>query len=348
MILIDRVDEIVRNNDPVGFETLFGVYLGDTGGYTPATMEPEVRRANEDVINSLPLYSFPAITAPSDVRQAFLWRFARKQNGGKNPTVFYQITGSCVGNGGGQAVAYRSAVDIAVGDQERWQFPPFYLYPYGRSRAYMGAFTRGSGSLGSTMAKALAQDGIFAASEPGLPTHEDDGGITWGRSTELGWSLIRDGSELHTKYRELAARHKCQTSQPLTDVAQARSVIRDRLGTLTIASTWGGLNQCPLEGPQGNQRRMNRRSGRWPHQMSVIGWEDHPTLGEIYFVLNSWGLNAHGTVKINGDLFTDDSLAPAGGFWIKADEFDWICQNGEVYPFFDWDGYPATAESMLA
>lgn len=347
MILIDRVDEIVHNNDPVGFETLFGVFLENPEGYTSAAMEPELRRANEDVINSLPLYEYPAITAPAGLKQVHLWRFTRKLNGGKNPTVFYQQTGSCVGNGGGQAMIYRSAVDIAVGDPEAWKNPLFYLYPYGRSRAYMGARMRGSGSFGSTMAKALSQDGIFAASEPELPAYENDGGITWGRSTELAWSLIRDGSELQTKYRELAARHKCQTSQPIKDIAQARSVIRDRLGTLTIASTWGGLMQCPLEGPQGYRRRMNRRSGRWPHQMCVIAWEDHPTLGEIYYVFNSWSEKAHGTITVNGELVADDSLAPAGGFWIKADELAWICRNGEVYPFFDYDGYPAEA-ALLA
>jgi len=64
------------------------------------------------------------------------------------------------------------------------------------------------------------------------------------------------------------------------------------------------LMQCPVE----HDRLMNRRRGTWMHQMSIHGWEDHPQLGEIWYVLNQWGLNAHGTCP---------SGAPRGGFWIR-------------------------------
>ena len=348
MLLTDfNIQEKIRNNDPSLFETLFGLKLFDPKGYKPAQMAPEEKRCSEDIINQMPKYQIPDVQAPISVKKVHLFRFTKKLNKGKNLVSFYQKTGSCVGNGGGQAGMYRNAADIAVGDREKFVYPPFYLYTYGRSRFYMGAFTKGSGSTGSAMAKAMREDGMFGAFEAGLPEFSglDNGdGVTWGGGTELAWSLITNGSALQAKWKDVAAKHKFETAQPLQTIDEARSVFRDRLGSLTIASNWGGMMQVPLQGSPGNQRRISKRSGNWAHQMSVIAWEDNPEFGELYYVLNSWSPTAHGLITLNGDQVADDSGAPAGGFWIKAAELAWIIRTGEVYPFYDYQGYPAESE----
>lgn len=348
MILSETdIQEKIRNGDPSLFDTLFGLKMFDAAGYAPAQMDDQERKASEDIINSLPKYSMPDLKAVPTVKKVYLFRFTKKLNKGKNLTAFYQQTGSCVGNGGGQGGAYRGAADIIVGDKEKFVYPLFYLYTYGRSRFYMGARRRGSGSTGSAMAKAMSDDGMFGAYEPGLPEFEgmnDGSGLTWGASTETAWSLIADGSELHTKYKDLARKYTFETSAPLTTIDEARSVLRDRLGSLTIASSWGGSMECPLLGSEGNRRRVNSRRGIWNHQMCVIAWEEHPDLGELYFVLNSWSPTAHGFITLNGERVADDSGAPAGGFWIRAADLEWIIKTGEVYPLYDHKGYPVDSE----
>ena len=60
-------------------------------------------------------------------KQAFLWDFTKAANGGKHYRTFFQKTGSCVGNGGGQAVWYLSAMEvIRLGDREQVLLP-FYF-----------------------------------------------------------------------------------------------------------------------------------------------------------------------------------------------------------------------------
>ena len=97
---------------------------------------------------------------------------------------------------------------------------------------------------------------------------------------------------------------------------------------VTIASDWGGRMRCPVvEGVLLNERRTT-----WMHQMVVVGWQDHPKLGELFYVLNSWGDSAHGD---------DPAGGPPGGFWVKAREIDYITAQGDSWAFSQFNGFPA-------
>ena len=76
---------------------------------------------------------------------------------------------------------------------------------------------------------------------------------------------------------------------------------------------------------------LNRRSGSWSHQMSVIGWMLHQVLGDLYYIWNSWAEDAHGICPTG---------APPGGFWVQTRDMDDITSQDDSYVYSQYDGYP--------
>lgn len=99
---------------------------------------------------------------------------------------------------------------------------------------------------------------------------------------------------------------------------------------MTCASNWGGMMEPPIKGKPAII--LNKRVTQWGHQMSCLGWAFHPEFKDIFWIQNSWGCS-HGTSPGNYQ-------EPAGGFWIQAKEFDWICKDGEVFSLSNFAGFP--------
>ncbi len=115
-----------------------------------------------------------------------------------------------------------------------------------------------------------------------------------------------------------------RTAAKLNNSGEVRQAIAN-LFPVTCASMFGH-NPKVVDGVL-----MGIKGPRWSHQMSIHAYWDHPKLGLIFFLMNQWGLNAHGT---------DPAGGPRGGVWIYAKDVDWICQD-EVYAFSQFNGYPA-------
>lgn len=261
-----------------------------------------------------------------DSNRCVLWDCSKAINKGEHFTVFYQKTGSCVGNGGGQAVWYLSAVEVVRRGDPEQVLLPFYLLPYGRSRFYMGDRGPGEGSTGSAFAKAIREDGIIPANTEGLPQPTNEGGITWGSSVEMKWS---NGAAIEEKWLAMSRKHPVKTTAQCRSAADVRAALQNYY-PCTIASNWGGRMQCQVTGTPAVL--LNERAGTWNHQMCIIGWQKHPELGDLYYILNSWGVNAHGKPP-------DD--APPGGFWVREREIEYIVRQEETYAFSQFDGFPA-------
>lgn len=238
----------------------------------------------------------------------------------------HQITGSCVGAGGGNALFTLSAVEVVrLGDPERIVIP-FWLLPYGKSRQRAGMRGRGEGSMGATFAEAVRQDGVLDANGDGLPKFSRDDGLVWGKSVELEWS---DGAAIGEKWLSESRRHLVRTTAQCRTADDVRAAIVNGY-PCTCASNWGG-QMSP--GTSGNPAvLLNRRSGSWSHQMSVQAWWQHPSLGEIFWIHNQWGVNTHGKCP---------SGAPGGGFWIAKSDMQSICDADEVFAFSGFDGFPS-------
>jgi hypothetical protein len=292
----------------------------------------EQSRQVEEVVEETPRLEIEGRSRSQDpgVKAAYLFELW------KHPTVnkalgfdypgTHQLTGSCVGAGGGNALASLIFADVLKrGDPEQCVVP-FWLLPYGRSRFYLGDRGKGEGSTGSTFAKAVNEDGTLDATQKGLPEFKNTDGLIWGSSVEYSWS---DGDAQQTMdLLPQSKKHLVKSVAKCKDHNDVREAIINGY-PVTIASGWGGLMKCPTEGDP--PVLLSKRTGSWSHQMSVQAWWDHPTLGEIFWIHNQWGLETHGRCP---------SGAPGGGFWVKKAEIDWICRD-EAYAFSQFDGFPA-------
>jgi len=89
------------------YDLLGTIQEGDfvDGGWIPPEQRPQVMSsAHEMIMSDMP--SFDIIGPQADVEKLVLWDFSKAVNGGSHFKTFYQQTGSCVGNAGGQAVWY--------------------------------------------------------------------------------------------------------------------------------------------------------------------------------------------------------------------------------------------------
>ena len=93
-------------------------------GYTGAPID-------DPFLNAMP--EFKIIGYEEDKKQAFLWDFSLQANGGKHFLAFRQETGSCVGNGLGQAIWYLSAVEVFRLKDPEAVLLPFWLLPYSQT-----------------------------------------------------------------------------------------------------------------------------------------------------------------------------------------------------------------------
>jgi hypothetical protein len=250
-------------------------------------------------------------------------------------TGVHQLTGSCVGAGGGNCWFTLGCMDVIKRSDAEAPLLPFWLLPYGRSRFYLGDRGPGEGSTGSTFAKAAREDGVVPADpkhSPGLPPFTRDDGFVWGRSVEMKWS---DGDNSDTMALLPASRkHLVQTTAQCRSASDVREAIVNGY-PCTCASMYAH-NGGRVQGTGKNAVLLASRSGSWAHQMSLLAWWMHPEFGELFWLMNQWGLRAHGQ---------DPAGGPAGGVWIKASDVDWICRD-EVFAFSQFGGFPAPAKPL--
>lgn len=325
MIAWSILDGMVRANDPSAMRW-FGALLERTT-YLPAQRTAAQNEANQQIIAAMPKFAISGWEA-ADVDKACLWEPVVKKLG-HHWTPMFQETGSCVCQGGQTAVAYTMAVEAwENGESEEVKYPVFAFVAYGRSRHYMGARSQGEGSFGSAMARAVKDDGIVDPSFAGLPPWKElNGGLTIGKAKELEWSYIPDAVDKFDPFQANAKLHPIKTVAQCKTANEVAAALRNGYGC-TCASMWGGQMTCQVVSDP--PVLMNKRVTSWAHQMAIIGWWEHPKLGEIFYVQNSWG-NPHGN---------DPAGGPPGGFWVSKADIDWICQD-EVFAFSSFDGFPA-------
>jgi hypothetical protein len=305
--------------------------IWDFGWIAPDLRSTEESRADQQAKASLAPFVLQGKNRYGEERKAFLWEcwkhpdaVAQMKFGKVYPGV-HQITGSCVGAGGCNYLYSLACVEMIRLGEPELAVVPFWLLPYGRSRYYLGDRGPGEGSLGSTFAKAVLEDGYIEADRDGLPTYTSDDGLIWGRNVELSWS---DGDEKKTlDLLPHSRKHLVKTCAQIRNADDAREAIVGGF-PFGFCGDWGGLMECPVtEGVL-----LNRRAGSWNHQQSCHGWWDHPKLGEIFYILNQWGLRTHGICPTG---------APPGGYWIKKNEMEYQCRNGECFVPSQFNGFPA-------
>lgn len=306
------------------------VAKGEQGYWDFGYVRPEDRTAEEvkadqiarqSILSSLPIRSWQL-----DEPRYALWQCAKRVTGSFLKYI-RQITGSCVGAGGGNMLKTLIFVEIDQGDMEEY-LDIWWLYTYGKSRQRGGLRGRGEGSFGSAWAEAITKDGIFAAKNgQGLPDFKDEKGwqvLT--QSLEMQWS---DGAAIPDWANQLAKEHLVKKVAKINNANELAAAIRNGYPA-TQASMFGIRDMVP--NPVGDPPvRLATWDGSWAHQTYFDEVWDHPSHGLIFRYGNNWGADAHGTPTAG---------EPAGGFYIKADTVDRICRGNEVFAFSMWDGFP--------
>lgn len=265
-------------------------------------------RAEEEKTNLTSLWSHPMVT------QALGYAY---------PGI-HQLTGSCVGAGGGNVAATMNYVETCKNGEPDKVIRPFFPYTYGCSRKRMGEDGPGEGSLGSAWAEAAKQDGVIDdLSHSELPKPQNSDGLVWGERVEMSWSA--GGRAPCTEWIEQGRKHLVRTVSELKNAQQVWEAISNGY-PVTEASMYG------FDAKIEDGVLIGRRGPRWGHQMSFHAVWKHPKFGRLFWCQNQWGLNAHGRCPTG---------MPGGGVWILEKDVEWICQSdGEVYAFSQYDGYP--------
>lgn len=254
-----------------------------------------------------------------------LWEHARQINNGQHFPTVRQLVGDCVAAGACQALRYAQAVDIATGRMPANQWRDLdipWIYGISRTAEDLGArrLGRSDGSIGRWAALGVQRYGVLAADAQGVPQYTAERSRTWGYD---GPPAVHHWQAITARVRDIAQ---------VTTYEQARDALANGY-PITIASTVGFRMQPVVR----DGRHWGQRSGRWAHQMCLIGIDDTARSpfdrrqGAAY-CLNSWGPTAHGNPA-------DD--APPGGFWIDRTTIEQILRAGDSYALSNFDGFPA-------
>lgn len=251
-------------------------------------------------------------------KRVCLWDADKIVNGGKHLPTFRQEIGDCVQAGAMQAMHRLMTSQIVLGGSGEEFKPIFgpYHYACGRNAPECGNGRMGrdpSGSTGAWQAVALKLYGVLAQA-PDLPEYSARVVTEWATKMPA------------RQYIERGQSHK------VGSIALMRSAddVRDANCNgypVTIASDAGFQMKPSVK----DGRLVNRRVTRWNHQMCIIAY-DGSGATEYYYVLNSWGPDAHGVPP-------DD--APPGGFWITREDVEYIVRQGDSYALSQFDGFPA-------
>ena len=292
------------------------------GWIQPEDRTPYQIELDQQIQARMPVFAISGKYDEPTNKQALLYKFI------KDHKPFYQQTGSCVGCGLGMALWCLESVEVHQLGQLEDPICPFWLLPYGKSREIGGLLGRGEGSFGSAAIEAIQKFGVLPSNHPDVPQAKvTDDSLVWGEKAELDWS---DGQKISDKFLSPAKKHLVKSSARLHNWQDCKASLINGY-PITCASNWGGKMNPPI---QGNPAiLLNTRVTTWGHQMSCLGWADHPEFGDIFWIQNSWG-KSHGTSP-------GHYQEPAGGFWIKANEMDWICKTGEVFSLSNFAGFPA-------
>ena len=249
---------------------------------------------------------------------------------------FHQLTGSCVGAGGGQALFTLIAVQRTIAASPTIAKLPYWPLNYGRSRALAGMRGRGEGSMGSFFAKAC-QEGVVDALNPDakqFATFQMNDGLVITSQEEMNWS---DGnSNLVMQNVPLAKFHPLGTASELTSVQDIKACILNGYPCTFACDRYIGHGSV-----KGSTDDTKGVFGKWDsnggHQQSVHDYWEHPDFGPSYLVLNNWPASSYPTLPNQ----------PVCSTWVlEADVQAAFNYHSEVYGLSHLNWFPAQPDIL--
>jgi hypothetical protein len=249
---------------------------------------------------------------------ALLWKYVERFTGNYN--VRAQAIGDCVSFGVAAAVDAVKATEICVnGDLEEWVAETATEPIYAASRVEIGRGELGTsdGSYGAWGARAAKEIGTLVRIQyPNCDLRRYSGQ----RAKQWGNPGKGVPDDLELTMRE----HPIRTVSLVTTYEEVRDAISNGYA-VTIASACGFMTTRDREG-------FLKPSGKWPHQMAIIGVDDDYRRPGV-LVVNSWGRH-----WVDGPKRHDQ---PDGTFWCDADVLEQkILREQDSWVFGDYEGFP--------
>lgn len=242
---------------------------------------------------------------------------------------FHQLTGSCVGAGGGQAVQTLISVQRLIADTPTKAFLYWWPFNYGRCRYNEGDRGQGEGAMGSSFADDVAKEGVIASTEPGLPQFKNSDGLILTSKLELQWS--DGGSNLVTAFLPQAKVHPVGNSAICQNSQDIKKAILNGYPVTFACDDY--IGDASVQGSGPDAAVVGYWNGRGGHQQSVHGYWENPTLGPLYWVQNNWP----------GSTYPSDPAGgPICGCWVKEAKVDAAFRlDAEVYALSHLNWFPS-------
>lgn len=244
----------------------------------------------------------------------------------------HQLTGSCVWAGGTNAVFSSIAAQRMASDNPIKAFLPFTLHNYAMSRHYMGDDGQGEGSMGSTFAKSLTDDGIrdWQGGKDNMPSYTDNDGVSVTSSDEMKWSSYRN--PLLKSVLEVSKPHTFGSAAVCKTAQDVKAMVCNGYGVTFACNNY--IGHARVQGSGANACVVGYWDTYGPHQQSVHAFWEHPDLGPIYWSQNNWP----------GSTYPKDPAGgPVCGCWVTEKNLDNAMRNldAEVFGLSHLNWFPA-------
>jgi hypothetical protein len=243
---------------------------------------------------------------------------------GQDTQNYPQQIGDCTSFGAKNAMEYLQCTRIILDGQNEEFYSIYPPYFYGCSRVFIGqGQISGDGSLGVWTQAAAKQYGVLAASTPNCPLYSGQIASSWGSN----------GPD--QQFIPVAKKNPVQTTAKITTQEDAASALYHGY-PITVCSNQGFSYDVDSQG-------FHVAQGTWGHCMTLIGYEDHPTFGLYFIILNSWG-------DMFGHLtdFTSGEALPIGVIRAHGDVVDSMLKadGGDSFAYSSFEGFPGNGTQI--
>lgn len=274
----------------------------------------EAKKAHALIAGSLPKFAIKDPIKDYKGQRRMLWEYTRKVLGQDTPNYAQEI-GDCTSFGGKNVMEYLQCVQIAGGAAQKFK-PVFPPYIYGCERVYIGqGQIRGDGGMGAWVQDSVKKYGVLFSDTAGCPQYSGSVASQWGNNGPPQ-ALVTEGSKYLVK-----------TTAQITTAADCANALLNGY-PVAVCSDWGFTMTADSQG-------FMQPRGTWGHCMTLIGFEDHPTYGLYFIMLNSWG-----DVFTHLTDFTSNQPLPIGILRVHADPINSMLAEGDSYCYSAFDGFP--------
>lgn len=315
---------------------------GPLGWITPALRTQDQNDAHAAAVAAMPAFAVPGFVEPPVGTKIMLSDFWTKPEVVADcgytfdRSPFHQLTGSCVGAGGGNALWTLIAVQRMLSSDATKAILPFWPFSYGRCRYLEGDRGQGEGAMGSSFASQVHKEGVLDVNEAGLPAFQNTDGLTLTSHQEMQWS--DGGSSLVTHYLPAAKQYPLGTAAPVNSPQDIKvAAVNGYPGTFACDRYIGN---AAVKGSGANAALVGKWDGHGGHQQWFFGYWNNPDLGPLYAIGNNWPRSTYPK---------DPAGLPLVCCWVEeANVQKAFGYNSEVYAFSHLNWFPQQQDDISA